>query len=247
MTASKILVAVVAAVAWTGLAAPQALAGPGGGTGLAVCDFSGDGIDDIVFVDSTGTAGVDTFIGFWFLSTFTILDGYGLPLNTDDFEVAAVGYFNDDQFCDVLIKDKQAGPTLGNLTEWLMDTNCGGPPGCIGSTNALGNPLADSTVIGARDTDMNGSDDILYRFGTGATAGVAISLLNADGTIGCCRRTHAGIRLRWQTLSDNVPWTCASSRAADLGYGPPVPPAHGPWSSGPGSDPWLLPASPLEA
>ncbi len=158
------------------VAGGPAQAGPGGGGGLVIADFNGDGKDDLLFRNTS-----DGFVGWWYLdgvqigtASPKILNGFGVPDPGPGFELLGAGDFDNDQFADVLWRET----ATGNIILWLMQNLA------IRQSVNLGFPAGGLTVAGVGDIDNNGSSDILFRDGTGPGSSIAAWLLEPDMTNG---------------------------------------------------------------
>ncbi|NIA16680.1 MAG: hypothetical protein GWP08_21730 [Nitrospiraceae bacterium] len=154
----KLNILVATLVGAVAIGAGPALAGPGTSGGLVIADFSGDGLDDILFRNQTdtGAGAPNGFVGFWYLNgggNPIILDGFGVPDPGPNFEIVGAGYLDTDAFADILWRDT----STGDLTVWFMGNKV------ITGSLALGQPGGGLVAVAVGDIDNANNDDIVFR------------------------------------------------------------------------------------
>lgn len=128
-----------------------------GTTILGTGDFNGDGVADVLTVQSDGT------LGAWLIQNGQISAAPTLGTVPADVKVAAIGNFNGNGIDDIFWQNTSSG----QIGEWLMDPHGSGQ---ITSAPALGIQPADLQILGAGDFNGDGTDDIFWR--------------ESDGTVG---------------------------------------------------------------
>lgn len=135
---------------------------------VGIGDFSGDGVTDILWQQSTTGALAD-----WVMNGSTIVSSQaitfqGVTVAPDaSWSVAGIGDFNGNGSDDILWQ--QSG--TGALAEWLMDGSQISSSVTPTYQGIAASPDASWSIAGIGDFTGNGNDDILWRqSGTGALA-----------------------------------------------------------------------------
>jgi hypothetical protein len=114
---------------------------------VCCADFDGDGKDDILWRQDTGT------VAEWLLNGTSISSVGGPGAATNDWRIAGVGDFNGDGKADLLWRQVPSG----TVAVWLLDGTTflgSGVPGTLGP---------EWTIVGVGDFDGDGNADILWR------------------------------------------------------------------------------------
>jgi lysophospholipase L1-like esterase len=134
-------------------------------------DFNGDGIADILFYSSDGTASQ------WELNSSAMPSGSGFLGTLGTKELIGTGDFNGDGTTDILLRD----PT-GLLSIWTVS---GGA--FTGSGTISTNPGSSLVALGTGDFNGDGKSDILFRnslTGDFSTWDMNLNGITGGGTIG---------------------------------------------------------------
>jgi hypothetical protein len=154
---------------------------------LGTGDFSGNGIDDLLWRQSTtGTLAV------WLMDGPTILSGnavtyQGSAIRPDSsWSVAGLGDFSSDGATDILWRQS----TTGALNDWQMDGSTVASSTNITEQGSAITPDSSWSVAGVGDFNGSGMDDLLWRQSTTGT--LALWLMNGSTIESSAAVTYQG-------------------------------------------------------
>jgi serralysin len=118
---------------------------------IAIGDFNGNGVEDVLWRHVNGTTAAWTMSGGQVVAT----PSYGV---TSGWDIVATGDFNNDGTDDILWRQAN-----GTTAAWMMNNSVIASTPYFGSTSGW-------SVIASGDFNNDGTDDILWRHSNGTTA-----------------------------------------------------------------------------
>ena len=118
-------------------------------------DFSGDGMSDIFWRNTSGNLAV------WLMNGSTVSQSVGFGALPSSFSVIGQKDFDGDGKADVLWRDSS-----GNVSMWFMNGTA------VSSAAAVGNLTSNWTLFGTGDLNADGKGDLLWRDSNTGTVAV---------------------------------------------------------------------------